>query len=155
MAHHCLLLRRGGVLHRHLPTRGFLGGPSLTPTADERCRHNRQSRCKCLAIPPQADGAPFGPEWLDHALMGGWADHRECHVGGDFLLIYWLDSAGTGGQDISRLMTYISGRLYVRKQPKLSKKPPKSDKNDRKSMRNRGGRLKGATSEQTKSPALT
>ncbi|MCP3022028.1 type II toxin-antitoxin system YafQ family toxin [Cupriavidus basilensis] len=47
--------------------------------------------------------------------MGGWADHRECHVGGDFLLIYWLDSAGTGGQDISCLMTYISGCLNVRK----------------------------------------
>ncbi|NUA25747.1 hypothetical protein FCJ59_02845 [Cupriavidus basilensis] len=31
---------------------------------------------------------------MDHALMRGWADHRECHVGGDFLLIYWLDSAG-------------------------------------------------------------
>ena len=30
----------------------------------------------------------LGPEWLDHALKGEWADHRECHIGGDFLLIY-------------------------------------------------------------------
>ncbi|WP_201777370.1 type II toxin-antitoxin system mRNA interferase toxin, RelE/StbE family [Cupriavidus basilensis] len=94
---------------------------------------------------PQADDAPFGPEWLDHALMGGWADHRECQVGGDFLLIYWLDSAGTGGQDILRLMPYISRCMNVRNQPKLCKKPPKSYKNDRKSMRNRSGRLTGAT----------
>jgi mRNA interferase YafQ len=28
----------------------------------------------------------------DHALAGEWQDHRECHVGGDFLLIYQLRS---------------------------------------------------------------
>ena len=35
-----------------------------------------------------ANDAPLGPEWLDHALKGPWVDHRECHIGGDFLLIY-------------------------------------------------------------------
>lgn len=35
-----------------------------------------------------ANDGPLGPEWLDHPLKGDWADHRECHVGGDFLLIY-------------------------------------------------------------------
>ena len=34
-------------------------------------------------------------EWRDHALTGDWADHRECHIGGDFLLIYRLDDAGS------------------------------------------------------------
>ena len=29
-------------------------------------------------------------EYRDHLLSGDWADHRECHVGGDFLLIYHL-----------------------------------------------------------------
>ena len=38
-----------------------------------------------------ANDAPLGAEWLDHALRGSWADHRECHIGGDFLLIYRLD----------------------------------------------------------------
>ena len=38
-----------------------------------------------------ADDAPLGPEWLDHALKGEWADHRECHIGGDFLLIYQIE----------------------------------------------------------------
>ena len=33
---------------------------------------------------------PLGPEWRGHALAGPWTDHRECHVGGDFLLIYRL-----------------------------------------------------------------
>ena len=38
-----------------------------------------------------ANDAPLGPEWLDHCLKGEWADHRECHIGGDFLLIYQVD----------------------------------------------------------------
>ena len=37
-----------------------------------------------------ANDGPFPPEWLDHPLKGVWADHRECHIGGDFLLIYQL-----------------------------------------------------------------
>ena len=39
-----------------------------------------------------ANDAPLGPEWLDHPLKRDWAEHRECHIGGDFLLIYRLDS---------------------------------------------------------------
>ena len=35
-----------------------------------------------------ANDGPLGAEWLDHPLKGDWADHRECHIGGDFLLIY-------------------------------------------------------------------
>lgn len=31
--------------------------------------------------------APLGAEWFDVPLKGDWADHRECHIGGDFLLI--------------------------------------------------------------------
>ena len=38
-----------------------------------------------------ANDGPLGPEWLDHPLKGDWADHRECHIGGDFLLIYQLE----------------------------------------------------------------
>lgn len=37
-----------------------------------------------------ANEKPLGAEWLDHALKGDWTDHRECHIGGDFLLIYRL-----------------------------------------------------------------
>jgi mRNA interferase YafQ len=47
-----------------------------------------------------ANDAPLGPEWLDHALQGEWADHRECHVGGDFLLIYRLEGSGVNEQVI-------------------------------------------------------
>jgi mRNA interferase YafQ len=38
-----------------------------------------------------ANDGPLGPEWLDHPLKGDWADHRECHIGGDFLLIFKTD----------------------------------------------------------------
>lgn len=45
-----------------------------------------------------ANDAPLGPEWLDHPLKGEWSGYRECHIGGDFLLIYEVDdSAGKGG----------------------------------------------------------
>ena len=40
-----------------------------------------------------ASDAPLGPERRDHALKGAWANHRECHVGGDFLLIYQVDDS--------------------------------------------------------------
>ena len=39
---------------------------------------------------------PLGPEWGDHALADEWRDHRECHVGGDVLLIYRV----TGGDGV-------------------------------------------------------
>ena len=38
-----------------------------------------------------ANNTPLGPEWLDHALTGEWADHRECHIDGDFLLLYQVE----------------------------------------------------------------
>ena len=42
-----------------------------------------------------ANETPLGPEWFDHQLKGEWVDHRECHIGGDFLIIYQLDSSGS------------------------------------------------------------
>ena len=38
-----------------------------------------------------ANETPLGPEQRDHRLRGAWECYRECHVGGDFLLIYRLD----------------------------------------------------------------
>ncbi len=38
-----------------------------------------------------SNDATLGPEWMDHPLKGEWRDNRECHVGGDFLLIYQLN----------------------------------------------------------------
>ncbi|MHC8318566.1 type II toxin-antitoxin system YafQ family toxin [Pseudomonas sp. LB3P31] len=33
-------------------------------------------------------GEVLPPQYVDHELNGEWAGCRECHIGGDFLLIY-------------------------------------------------------------------
>lgn len=43
-----------------------------------------------------ANDGPLGPEWLDHPLKGEWVGHRECHIGGDFLLAYKVDEGEAG-----------------------------------------------------------
>jgi mRNA interferase YafQ len=60
-------------------------------------RHD-MARLKAAMMLLIADDAPLGPEWKDHALKGEWFRHRECHIGGDFLLIYLVDdTAGPSG----------------------------------------------------------
>ena len=54
-----------------------------------------------------ANDAPLGPEWLDHPLKGDWVDYRECHIGGDFLLIYHLE-----GQQINFLRAGTHAELF-------------------------------------------
>lgn len=55
-------------------------------------------RLKQVMLALIANDAPLGPEWRDHALKGEWSGYRECHIGGDFLLIYTLDDqAGKSG----------------------------------------------------------
>jgi mRNA interferase YafQ len=49
-------------------------------------------RLKEVMILLIANESPLGPDWLDHPLKGAWADHRECHIGGDFLLIYQIEA---------------------------------------------------------------
>lgn len=45
-----------------------------------------------------ANDSPLRAEWLDHPLKGEWSGYRECHIGGDFLLIYEVDDqAGKSG----------------------------------------------------------
>jgi mRNA interferase YafQ len=58
---------------------------------------NRLKEAMLLLI---ANEAPLGPEWLDHPLKGAWERHRECHIGGDFLLAYRVDDSGKTGQII-------------------------------------------------------
>jgi mRNA interferase YafQ len=55
---------------------------------------NRLKQAMTLLV---ANDGPLPPEWLDHPLVGGWSGHRECHIGGDFLLIYTLDDSGKRG----------------------------------------------------------
>ncbi|EAY56658.1 MAG: Addiction module toxin (RelE) [Leptospirillum rubarum] len=47
-----------------------------------------------LLIP---NDGPLGAEWQDHPLKGNWVGFRECHMGGDFLLVYKLDNETNPG----------------------------------------------------------
>lgn len=58
------------------------------------------NRLKEAMLLLMANTGPLGPEWLDHPLKGAWDGHRECHVGGDFLLAYKIDDSGKTGQII-------------------------------------------------------
>ncbi|MGB8816828.1 MAG: type II toxin-antitoxin system YafQ family toxin [Rhizobiaceae bacterium] len=53
-----------------------------------RCDMNLLKEAMLVLI---ANDGPLGSEWLDHPLGGDWQGHRECHIGGDFLLVYRLD----------------------------------------------------------------
>jgi len=55
---------------------------------------NRLKEAMLLLV---ANDEPFGPEWQDHPLRGNWDGYRECHIGGDFLLIYKIDGNGRIG----------------------------------------------------------
>lgn len=41
----------------------------------------------CLLM---ANEGPLTPEWVDHPLHGRFEGYRECHAGGDLLLVYRL-----------------------------------------------------------------
>lgn len=61
------------------------------------------NRLKAVMLHLIANDAPLSPERRDHALKGTWADYRECHIGGDFLLIYRVDDTdGPGGSMAGR-----------------------------------------------------
>src|SRR3989338_5796330 len=52
---------------------------------------NRLKQAMLLLI---ANDAPLPPEYIDHELTGECKGFRECHIGGDFLLIYELRADG-------------------------------------------------------------
>jgi mRNA interferase YafQ len=49
------------------------------------------SRLKEVMLLLIANNEPLPATYLDHALQGEYSDCRECHIGGDWLLIYRLD----------------------------------------------------------------
>lgn len=49
-------------------------------------------RLKELMLLLIANEGPLAAEWSDHPFKGEWSDHRECHVAGDFLLIYQIEN---------------------------------------------------------------
>jgi len=37
------------------------------------------------------NAGPLPAEYRDHPLRGEWQDHRDCHIAGDWVLIYRID----------------------------------------------------------------
>lgn len=74
-------------------TRGFLKDWQRLSHSG-RYNMNRLKEAMALLV---ANDGPLPAEWLDHSLTGDWSGHRECHIGGDFLLIYTLDDASKHG----------------------------------------------------------
>lgn len=50
--------------------------------------------------------SPLGPEWQDHPLKGDLVGFRECHAGGDFLLVYKLEEGNPGAVVFVRAGTH-------------------------------------------------
>jgi mRNA interferase YafQ len=44
--------------------------------------------------------APLPAEYNDHPLQGDWKDHRDCHVRGDWVLIYRITEEKDGTESI-------------------------------------------------------
>jgi mRNA interferase YafQ len=84
----------------HLPrasdyTRAFLKDwERLSRTGRYNMAHLKEAMMILIS-----NDAPLGPEWRDHALKGDWQGTRECHISGDFLMIYELsDEASAPGK---------------------------------------------------------
>jgi mRNA interferase YafQ len=49
-------------------------------------------RAKDVMLLLITDDAPLPPECKDHPLQGDWGGYRDCHAGGDVVLIYKLEA---------------------------------------------------------------
>jgi mRNA interferase YafQ len=59
-----------------------------------------------------ANDAPLGPEWKDHPLKGDFAGFRECHIGGDFLLIYQIDDGAAKSGTVNFVRAGTHSELF-------------------------------------------
>jgi len=89
-------------------TRGFLKDWERLSRSGRYNMH----RLKSVMLDLIANEAPLGPDRRDHALRGTWANHRECHVGGDFLLIYQVDDAPKPGGSINFVRAGTHAELF-------------------------------------------
>lgn len=58
------------------------------------------------------EGERLHPLYRDHALLGEWADHRECHIEGDWLLIYRLAQEPDGTETVTFCATDSHSNLF-------------------------------------------
>ena len=56
--------------------------------------------------------APLPAEYNDHPLRGDWKDHRDCHVRGDWVLIYRIDAAKDGTESVIFVRTGTHAEVF-------------------------------------------
>lgn len=54
----------------------------------ERSGRYAMAQLKAVMMDLIVSDRPLDASRRDHPLQGKWGDYRECHIGGDFLLIY-------------------------------------------------------------------
>lgn len=59
-----------------------------------------------------ANDVPLPPEYKDHPLQGEFADQRDCHIGGDWLLIYTIRDKGTKKETVVFTRTGTHSELF-------------------------------------------
>jgi mRNA interferase YafQ len=70
------------------------------------------ARLKLVMVLLLDPDVPLPPEYLDHPLHGRWDGHRECHIGGDWLLIYQLADVGTKSEKVIFCRTGTHSELF-------------------------------------------
>lgn len=58
------------------------------------------------------DGEKLQEKYKDHALQGSWSDFRDCHIEGDWILIYRLDKDEEGNEAITFCATDNHSNLF-------------------------------------------
>jgi mRNA interferase YafQ len=59
-----------------------------------------------------ANDGPLPPEYKDHPLKGEFADQRDCHIGGDWLLLYTIRDPGTKKETVVFTRTGTHSELF-------------------------------------------
>jgi mRNA interferase YafQ len=54
---------------------------------------------------------PLPPQYLDHPLRGEWQDCRDCHVRGDWVLIYRINPTAEG-EEVTFVRTGTHSELF-------------------------------------------
>lgn len=78
----------------------------------ERSGRYDMRRLKAAMLLIIANDEPLGPERKNHPLRGGWEGFLECHIGGDFLLIYELDEAAGPSGAVSFVRVGTHAELF-------------------------------------------
>ena len=55
---------------------------------------------------------PLPPRYKDHPLKGDWQDHRDCHIGGDWLLLYTVRHEGSTNETAIFTRTGTHSELF-------------------------------------------